>query len=182
MSVRTLCLAFLNFSDATGYEIRKATTEGEFRYLSEASFGSIYPALGQLETEGAIRAVAEESGKPGRKTYTITPKGQEELRQALTAPPRQDVIRSPFLLTAVCAEILGVRVVRRAIDIQLGRLQADAAALETVASNNSGTPIAWAANLGRAAIAAKIDFIEKNRQTLEDAGRNAQANKAIAAE
>ncbi len=45
MSVRSLCLAILSFGDATGYEIRKESTEGRFSYFDDASFGSIYPAL-----------------------------------------------------------------------------------------------------------------------------------------
>ena len=54
MSVRTLCLAILNFGDATGYEIRKLSTGGKFRYFIEASFGSIYPTLARLEAEGLV--------------------------------------------------------------------------------------------------------------------------------
>jgi len=45
MSVRGLCLAILSYGDATGYEIRKESTEGRFSYFDDASFGSIYPAL-----------------------------------------------------------------------------------------------------------------------------------------
>ena len=41
MSVRTLCLAILSFGDATGYEIRKLSTEGRYSYFVDASFGSV---------------------------------------------------------------------------------------------------------------------------------------------
>ena len=52
MNVRILCLSILFDTEAaSGYEIRKLSTEGEFAYFVEASFGSIYPALAKLEEE-----------------------------------------------------------------------------------------------------------------------------------
>lgn len=41
MNVRTLCLSVLYEGEATGYDIRRMCTEGEFAYFIEASFGSI---------------------------------------------------------------------------------------------------------------------------------------------
>ena len=73
MSVRSLCLAILSFGDATGYEIRKESTEGRFSYFDDASFGSIYPALARLESEGLVTVREEpQAGKPARKVYSIT--------------------------------------------------------------------------------------------------------------
>ena len=46
MNVRTICLAILYDGEATGYEIRKLSVEGEYSYFIDASFGSIYPADG----------------------------------------------------------------------------------------------------------------------------------------
>jgi PadR family transcriptional regulator AphA len=73
MSVRGLCLAILSGGDATGYEIRKESTEGRFSYFDDASFGSIYPALARLEAEGMVTVREEpQAGKPARKVYSIT--------------------------------------------------------------------------------------------------------------
>ena len=71
MSVRTLCLAILNFGDATGYEIRKLSTEGKFRYFIEASFGSIYPTLARLEAEGLVTECARSPCRASRRARSI---------------------------------------------------------------------------------------------------------------
>ena len=49
MNVRTLCLSILYEEEASGYDIRRMCTEGNFAYFVEASYGSIYPALAKLE-------------------------------------------------------------------------------------------------------------------------------------
>ncbi|GEQ96922.1 hypothetical protein JCM17844_05590 [Iodidimonas gelatinilytica] len=51
MDVRTLCLGILALGDASGYEIKKMVAEGSFSFFSEASYGSIYPALTKLTDE-----------------------------------------------------------------------------------------------------------------------------------
>ena len=40
MNVRTICLAILYDGDSTGYEIRKLSTEGEYSYFIDASYGA----------------------------------------------------------------------------------------------------------------------------------------------
>ena len=76
MNVRTLCLGILTTGEASGYEIKKEIEEGLFSHFIDASYGSIYPALTQLAGEGLVTVRAEEqSGKPDKKVYAITPKG-----------------------------------------------------------------------------------------------------------
>ncbi len=95
MNVRTLCLAILHFSEATGYEIKKMSTEEHFSFFVDASFGSIYPALSRLQDDGCVTVREEfESGKPSRKVYSITDKGREELHESLRVLPRRDSFKS----------------------------------------------------------------------------------------
>ena len=54
MNTQSLILAILNFQDATGYEIKKQSTEGPFSYFVDVSYGSIYPTLSRLEKEGLV--------------------------------------------------------------------------------------------------------------------------------
>ena len=58
MDVRTLCLGVLSLGDASGYEIKKRL-ESTFNHFYDASFGSIYPALNQLQKEGLVRCEPE---------------------------------------------------------------------------------------------------------------------------
>ena len=96
MSVRSLCLAILSFGDATGYEIRKESTDGRFSYFDDASFGSIYPALARLESEGLVTVREEpQAGKPARKVYSITEAGHAELIDYLCEPQAPGHIQIP---------------------------------------------------------------------------------------
>jgi len=56
-------LGLLKEQELHGYELKKRLTEalGSF---SSVSFGSLYPALGRLETAGAVRAVDEGAAGP----------------------------------------------------------------------------------------------------------------------
>ena len=89
MNTQSLILAILNFQDATGYEIKKQSTEGPFSYFVDVSYGTIYPTLSRLEKEGLVtcRSQAQE-GKPDKKVYTITPAGRQMFLDALETPRR----------------------------------------------------------------------------------------------
>jgi len=50
-------LGLLKEQDMHGYELKKRLTDAMGSF-SSVSFGSLYPALGRLETAGAVRAVA----------------------------------------------------------------------------------------------------------------------------
>ena len=99
MNVRTICLAILTQGDTTGYDIRKRSTEGDFSYFVEASFGSIYPALSKLEEEGLVTSRVEpQEGRPAKRVYAITPSGREQFINSLFDDLNQDVFRSEFML------------------------------------------------------------------------------------
>ena len=69
-------------------------------YVWTATQGTIYPELVRMEREGLIETV--ETGERGRKTYGVTPAGQEALRAWLrTEPTRQskdELVLRVFLL------------------------------------------------------------------------------------
>mgnify|MGYP002622776726 CR=1 FL=1 len=107
MNVRTLCLSILYDEEASGYDIRRMCTEGNFAYFVEASYGSIYPALARLEDDGLVSSRTEQqAGKPARKVYSITEAGKAAFAAELSEPLGEDVFRSPFLLFARFAHIL----------------------------------------------------------------------------
>ncbi|WP_349360937.1 PadR family transcriptional regulator [Stappia sp.] len=168
MSVRTLCLAILNFQDATGYEIRKLSTEGRYSYFVDASFGSIYPALARLEADGLVTVREEaQSGKPSRKIYSITDTGRAEFVRALSEPPAPDTFRSPFLLIAMCADLVGADAIRSAIDHRLAHLRAEGVKLDTISGDCDHAATGFILDYGRHCIAQDIAFLERNRNRLE---------------
>lgn len=130
MNVRTLCLSILYCQDASGYEIRKLCTEGEGAYFVDASFGSIYPALAKLESEGLVTSrVEHQSGKPSKKIYAITDAGRATFVDALHEPPGPDVFRSPFLLFARFAHLLDAGLVRTRVEERLAEMDREIADL-----------------------------------------------------
>ena len=168
MNVRTLCLAILYFGDATGYEIRKLSTEGKYSYFVEASYGAIYPALAKLEQDGLVTCRDEvTAGKPARKVYSITEKGREDFVASLTDVPAPDIFRSEFLLVAMCSDILPKPVVRRAIETRKMQLQAEIDHLRQVSECSQHPGSKWAADYGVSCLSRSLKYLEDNRQELE---------------
>ena len=125
MNVQTLCLAILHDNEATGYEIRKMSTEGEFGYFVEASFGSIYPALAKLEKAGFVSCRVEvQAGRPSKKIYQITKTGRLEFQHSMSAPLNEDIHRSEFLLFARFAHLMPPELVDKRVDERLAEIYA----------------------------------------------------------
>ena len=170
MNVRTVCLAILQFSDATGYEIKKMSTEERFAFFVDASFGSIYPALSRLQDDGCVTVREEyESGKPPRKIYSITDQGRAELIESLQVLPRPDTFKSEFLLIALCAGLLDRETIVRAMDKRIKDLQVDLKMFDEaegcIGQGSSG--LAWVAEYGRTVHEASLKYLIENRGKLE---------------
>lgn len=191
MNVRTICLAILAMGDTTGYEIRKHSLEGDFSYFADASYGSIYPALARLQAEELV-TVREEAqpGKPVRKVYSITEAGRAELIRALNEPIAPDVFRSPFLLVAVFAPLLGPQRIRSAIEAHMAQIRADRKQLEAICADGDShaqgddPATRWAVEYGLHCMSMKLDYLEQNRARLEEiaAGGGENASRSAAAE
>lgn len=168
MNVRTLCLGILNFEDATGYEIRKMSIDGKYSHFVDASYGSIYPALNKLETDGMVTCREEtQPGKPARKIYSIAPAGREELVKSLCEPPSPDVFRSEFLMIAISAEMLPREVVSKALDAQAAHLRQELYMIEQIECNAVHPSFRWAAKYGKHCMTQSLQYLEDNRPALE---------------
>jgi DNA-binding PadR family transcriptional regulator len=141
MNVRTVCLSILYEGEATGYEIRRLTVEGECSYFVEASFGSIYPALAKMEAEGLVTSRIEpQDGKPARKIYAITEAGRRAFVASLHEPLGEEVFRSPFLLFARYAHLLPASLVESRLAEQLDSVREKRRQLENVRDKGNLTP------------------------------------------
>ena len=126
MNVKTLCLGFLTTREATGYEIKKEFEEGFFSHFIEASYGSIYPALNQLATQGLVTVREEEqAGKPDKKVYAITDAGRDVLGKWLSVVPARDKYKSEFLFEMFLQQYLAPQHVVTAVETQLAHLRTD---------------------------------------------------------
>lgn len=167
MNVRTLCLAILNRSDATGYEIRKLSTEAEYSYFVDASFGSIYPALNKLEKDAMVTCRLEaQDGKPARKVYSITDAGRAEFIETLGIAPQDDLFKSEFLLLAMHASLVDRETIERAIERRLAYLNQEIAIIDAACCEAEHDGLGWVGRYGRFCMEASLKFLEDNQHEL----------------
>ncbi len=169
MNVRTLCLAILNMSDATGYEIRKLSTEAEYSYFVDASFGSIYPALNKLEKDEMVTCRLEaQEGKPARKVYSITDAGRGEFLEALKIPPQHDLFKSEFLLLALNAGFVDRETMELAIERRFAYLEEELATIDMAEDAAGHECLCWVSRYGRTVVEASRNFLKENCNELLD--------------
>ncbi|MCW5722119.1 MAG: PadR family transcriptional regulator [Devosia sp.] len=173
MNVRTLCLSILYEGDATGYDIRRMSVDGEFSYFIEASFGSIYPALAKLEQDGLVTSrTVPQVGKPARKVYSITEAGREAFAEELKGPLGDDVFRSPFLLLARFVNILPPELVEQRVNEHLQRLTEGRQKLQNVADDSGCTPAdGWVINYGRVVLDVAEQYLRTHMHDLVNLSR-----------
>lgn len=98
MSLKHAILGFLSYVPMSGYDLKKAF-DGSVQHFWPADQSQIYRTLSQLVEEGLVtRRTIEQSPRPDRHVYHITPDGLDELRDWLATPlpPADD--REPFLI------------------------------------------------------------------------------------
>ncbi len=169
MDVQTLCLGSLTLGEASGYEIKKLFEEGPFAYFYHASYGSIYPALGKLLQKQLI-TMREESqhGRPDKKVYAITAKGNAVLARNLKKTPAPDKIHSEAMLMFFLADRLDDNHLR---DVFEGYLAAYREKLDCVSQpGDEDIPphCQFARGFGQAFYRTAITYMEENRHLLLD--------------
>lgn len=174
MNTQTLILAILNFEDASGYEIKKHSTEGMFSYFVDISYGSIYPTLSRLEADGLVTCRSEaQSGKPDKKVYSITDAGRTSFLETLQVPHQKDKFKSEFLLVAMCAAITPPTVIQQAVDSHIDEVEAIKNHINELKQECDDAASNWIAAYGEHVMNAKLEFLKNNRNGLvEMAGSN----------
>lgn len=90
-------LGLLSHEPMTGYEIKKRL-DTTLRFFWGGSYGSIYPTLNQLETEGKVTKENTSSNGREKISYSITEYGKESLKEWLQKPVEKDELRYETLL------------------------------------------------------------------------------------
>jgi len=168
MNVRTLCLGILTFKEASGYEIKKMVEEDVFGHFIDASYGSIYPALTKMMTEGLVNVRAEEqAGKPDKKVYAITPLGRQELASALLVDPAKDKFKSEFMFQIMLQEFLPEEHVAQIYQSQIEYLRDEIEKIRCCVDNHSAHPsMTFVAGFGEASLGAGLKFLEENKEAI----------------
>lgn len=173
MNVRTLCLAMLEMGDASGYEIKTQSVEGDWRYFVEASFGAIYPALRTLEEDGYVVSRQEgDPGRPPRKVYSITPSGRGALLAALNEMPSEDTFRSEFLMHAIFAENLSKAHLARIVDRRIAEYEGKRAGIARMMERFTKAGPHWAGDLGLTVMDVELNYLRTRRDALIELGHD----------
>lgn len=179
MNVRSICLAILYEGETTGYEIRKLSTDGEYAYFVEASYGSIYPALSRLEDEKLVTSrVEQQDGKPARKVYSITPAGRRAFVNTLFEKPGEDVFRSEFLMFARFANEVPADLVEKRISERISAFDEHIARLEELGKERRTDTDQWVVGYGLASLRLCRDYLNDHKHDLISMARPVAASAA----
>jgi len=81
--IDVVILGLLAHEDLTGYDIKKQI-DGAISFFWKGSFGSIYPALSEMEKNGLVRRKkSDHSGGREKIVYQITGEGKDALKSWL---------------------------------------------------------------------------------------------------
>ena len=168
MNVRTLCLGILTLKEASGYEIKKMVEEDVFGHFIDASYGSIYPALTKMMSEGLVNVRAEEqAGKPDKKVYAITPLGRQELASALLVDPAKDKFKSEFMFQIMMQEYLPKEHVAQIYQSQIEYLRDEIEKIQSCDADHDHHPaMAFVAGFGVASLGAGLKYLEDNKDQI----------------
>lgn len=167
MDIRTLCLGILALGDATGYEIKKMVAEGSFSFFSEASYGSIYPALTKLMSEGLVECREEAQDKrPDKKIYSLTPAGRDALVGSLDKTPGPDKNRSEFLASLLFAEAVSPERVNELLEQRIAQHKIKITAMNEILAEEMTPASTFVVEYGLAMQKAALDYLQSHRKNL----------------
>ncbi len=180
MDAKTLCLAVLTRSDASGYEIKKALEEPPLSNFQDTGFGSIYPALTKLTEEGLARctAMAQEK-RPDKKVYSITGAGRATLTEALMEPPALDRYRSDFLFVLFLGHLVPDAHLAAVIDARIAHYEDQIARMEGCCLEDRPAGQQLVHGFGLALYRAAAQYLRDNRGRIRD---DAAVTSALVAE
>lgn len=104
MSLTQALLGLLAVEPASGYELTQEFERGLGQYAWQAGHTSVYPELIRMAERGLVEVTEE--GPRGRRTYSVTPQGREELRDWLLSPWGRGVVRNEQVLRMFLLEAL----------------------------------------------------------------------------
>ncbi|MBL4665746.1 MAG: PadR family transcriptional regulator [Sneathiella sp.] len=167
MDVRTLCLGILTFGDATGYEIKKAFQD-RLSMLYDAGYGSIYPALNKLTSEGLVSCRTQsQSKRPDKKIYSITLDGRIAFLKEMEGKPAPDKFKSETLATLMFAHLLPANHVSKVIDNLIQSYEANIEILSGECDMKQALSEKFLCGYGIAVKKAAIQYMQDNRHLIE---------------
>ena len=121
MSIEYAILGLLSSRPLTGYDIKKMFAASAVLYWS-GNNNQIYTTLVKLhEREWISREIEPQEDRPPRKVYSITARGQAELKSWLLSEPEPPQLKNSFLIQLAWADQLSPA----ELDTLLGKYEAE---------------------------------------------------------
>jgi PadR family transcriptional regulator AphA len=121
MSIEYAILGLLSWRPLTGYDIKKMFVGSTVLYWS-GNNNQIYTTLVKLHENGLVsREIEFQEDSPARKIYSITAKGQAELKKWLLVEPEPPQLKNSFLIQLAWADQLSPD----ELDTLLGKYEAE---------------------------------------------------------
>ncbi|HVW78172.1 MAG TPA: PadR family transcriptional regulator [Alloacidobacterium sp.] len=109
-------LGLLSLGPMSGYDLKQLSAWSVGHFWREG-YGQIYPTLRQLEKERlVVRKTHRQKGKPDRNVYSITPEGEERLKEWLELPASPEVPRNELLLKLFFGQWTPIATTKRQVE------------------------------------------------------------------
>ena len=128
-------LGLLSHDDLTGYDIKKQI-DGSIRFFWKGSFGSIYPALAELEKQGSVRRLkGNDSGGREKIIYSITGQGKEILKAWVRDEKASNDLKYETLMKLFFGGVESKETALRNIEVFEEQIKADLKVLQVYKAN-----------------------------------------------
>ena len=128
-------LGLLSHDDLTGYDIKKQI-DGSIRFFWKGSFGSIYPALAELEKQGSVRRLKSNDSSGREKIiYSITSQGKEILRAWVRDEKASNDLKYETLMKLFFGGVESKETSLRNIEVFEEQIKADLKVLQVYKAN-----------------------------------------------
>jgi PadR family transcriptional regulator AphA len=140
MSIKYAILGFLSWTPASGYDLKRLFEESAAFHWS-GNNNQIYKALVELHNDELVTLeVQQQADYPPRKIYTITQKGQAELRQWVLSEPELPQLKNDFFAQLAWADQLGANELDRLLQQYEDQMQIMMRMSQERKQRHQGTP------------------------------------------
>lgn len=105
-------LSLISTEPMTGYDLTQKLNK-----FWRSTHSAIYPILSKLEEEGYIElTLKKQSGKPDKKIYNLTVKGNELLHEWFISETNEEVTRDEMTLKLYCIKLMDAQAVEKLLN------------------------------------------------------------------
>ncbi|MFD2616013.1 PadR family transcriptional regulator [Terrilactibacillus laevilacticus] len=133
-------LSIISIRPYTGYELVQIMAAASWK----ANHSQIYPLLSKLEQQEMLSfEYVEQIGKPNKKIYSITEKGEEALKDWIVSESPDPIIRDEFMMKIYAMKLIDTNTAKSLIEKRLAifeeKVTSREATLQAIEKNHQET-------------------------------------------